>query len=425
MRSHHVSPSRLQGTLTIPSSKSQTLRALLFAFLASGKSTVKFPLASPDTEAMIQACRSLGGTFRQQTNAIEVEGVGGRPVRADNVIDAGNSGIVLRFCSAVGALAQHPVVITGDRSIRYQRPMRPLLHALAQLGASALSMRGDGYAPVIIQGPITGGVAVLEGKDSQFVSALLIAATCIEKPLTLHVKQSGELPWVAMTLDWLQQLGVACEHENFSVYQLRGCAGFKGFHYSVPGDFSSAAFPLAAALITGSEITLANLDIDDVQGDKKLLEIVQAMGADLVIDRAARQVHIKACGALRGIEIDVNPVIDAVPILAVLGTFAEGTTTLYNGAVARCKESDRINVICSELRKMGAQMEERQDGMVIHHSPLRGAVVESHHDHRIGMSLAVAGMGASGKTIVQDVDCIAKSYPDFLVSFQKLGAAIA
>ena len=189
MVEYRIRKSQLKGAIVVPSSKSQTLRAILFASMAKGKSSIHKYLHSPDTDAMIEACRLFGAKIEVYPSSLNIEGLDGQISHAEDIINAGNSGIVLRFCTALGALASRPVVITGDYSIRHQRPMKELLSGLNQLGVSATSMRGDGYAPVIIQGPLKQGHAVIQGSDSQPVSALLIAAA--DNVLPAYQGESG------------------------------------------------------------------------------------------------------------------------------------------------------------------------------------------------------------------------------------------
>ncbi len=414
----------MKGGISVPASKSHTLRALLFGALGRGKSRINRYLPSSDTHAMIEACRLFGAALDVSPHHIDIEGISGKVDHTEDVINAGNSGIVLRFCTAIGALAKKPVVITGDYSIRHQRPMKPLLGGLAQLGVSTASMRGDGYAPVIIQGPIKPGRALLNGEDSQPVSALLIASAFAEGPVELEVQNPGEKPWISLTLDWFDKLSIPYENRAFERYRLLGNSRIEGFEYTVPGDFSSAAFPIAAALITQSELTVHNIDMNDSQGDKELLRVFQKMGGAIEIDEENKTVHVKKGGPLRGLEVDINAFIDAITILAVVSCYAEGETRIVNAAVAKQKECNRIRCIAEELRKMGADITETEEGLCIRKSSLKGAHVHSHHDHRMAMSLAVAALGAEGETIVDSVECVSKTFPTFKRDFNALGADI-
>jgi 3-phosphoshikimate 1-carboxyvinyltransferase len=424
MNRYQVHKSILEGELTIPSSKSQTLRAILFAALAEGKSLIYDYLPSPDTRSMIAACQSLGAHITSLPHELIIEGNRGKIAQAEDVINAGNSGLVLRMIAAVSALASKPIVITGDYSIRHQRPMKPLLEALNQLGISAISTRGDTYAPVIIQGPFKGGKASFCGMDSQHVSAMLIASAFSQEPVELFVTNPGEKPWISLTLSWFAHLNIPYENHQFEHYRIKGNHSYKGFIYHVPGDLSSVAFPIAAALITRSQLLIKNVDMQDAQGDKLLIEILREMGASITVDDCARTLFIDRREVLKGIEVDVNPYIDALPILAVIAAFSEGEMHIRNAAVARHKECDRIHHITKELQKMGALITEHEDGLTIRTSQLKGAHVNSQKDHRLAMALTIAGMGAEGKTIVNDVDCITKTYPSFFQDFKALGVSI-
>ncbi len=418
-----IHPSKLSGRVAIPPSKSQTFRAILFASLASGESVIENLLNSPDTEYLIEACRHFGAQIHVEENRAVVVGAGGRLKRPEVPLYVGNSGIALRFLSGVAASQGFDTIMMGDDTLQKQRPMAELIKGLKQLGAQAASFSGDGCAPVKVIGPLQKRWALINGRDSQPVSALLIAAALSKGHFEIVVKQPGEKPWVAMTVQWLQKLGVRVENDCFERFSVHGGAKMKGFHYTVPADYSSAAFPLVAALITGSELFLDNLDRKDLQGDKKILDVLKTMGAS--IEEKERGFCVKGGCRLKGQTIDVNEFIDAVTILAVAGCFAEGETVLTNGGVARTKECDRLSSIASELKKMGADIEQTKDGIRVRQSRLKGCVVDSFGDHRMALSLAVAGMGAEGRTVVKNFECVGKTYSSFIQDFQRLGADIS
>lgn len=425
MKAVKVSRSKLKGEVAVPPSKSQTLRAVLFGALASGRTVVKNPLSSPDTDAMCGALRSFGAKILSSGNELLISGLEGRLKAAEDVIQAGNSGIVLRFMAAASALSSCPIVITGDYSLRHLRPVEALLQGLRQLGVKAVSTKGDGFAPVIIQGPLKSGKAVISGEDSQPVSGLLIASAFAEGPVELHVKNPGERPWVQLTIDWLNRLGAECENDNFERYFVKGGLKAQGFDYTVPGDFSTASFPIVAALITGSRLVVKNLDFSDSQGDKKLIPLLQEMGADIQADPVKGQILIGENSRLKGREVDLNEMIDAISPLALLACFAEGKTVIRNAEVARTKECDRIGATARELGKMGAKVEETADGLIIYPCELKASkALESHSDHRMAMTLCVAAMGAKGESSVKGVECVEKTYGNFFKDFQALGASI-
>lgn len=425
MRHYSISPSFLNGSVIIPPSKSQTMRAILFAALAKGTSTIQNYLDSSDTNCMLQACKMLGANIEINNNRIEIEGINGYIPTIDDVIHAGNSGIILRFLTGIAALSSNYTVITGDRSLRSQRSMSPMIDALNQLGAFTVSSRGDSFAPVIVKGPIKGGKVEISGKDSQPISSLLIACSLAEGTTELIAHNSGEKPWVDLTLHWLEKLGGRCKNENYAKYTIFGNTRFQCFDYTVPGDWSSAAFPIAAALVTKSSLTLENVDWKDPQGDKNIVDVLIQMGAHIEIDEKTKRLYFHRTGRLKGSVIDVNPIIDAVPILAVLACFAEGETRLMNAGIARTKECDRLHCITQELQKMGADIIEQEDSLIIRGKELYGAKLNSHEDHRLAMSLAIAAMGAKGDSVLENVDCISKTFPDFAQTFLSLGAKLS
>ncbi len=421
---YFIQPSTLSGAITIPPSKSHTLRAILFASLADGESVIENILLSPDTNAMMNACRLFGAEIIQHQQKLLIKGVAGKPQTPNNIIDAGNSGQVLRFVAAIAALLPDYTVLTGDLSLRSNRPIQDLLQALQQLNVTAISTRQNGFAPIIIKGPMHGTVTMLDGQDSQPVSALLMASAFAKQAITINVLYPGETPWIDVTLDWFKRLGISYQQNNYRQYQLFGNANYKGFNYTVPGDFSSAAFPLVAALITRSRIILNNLDMKDSQGDKTIVYFLQQIGAKIEIDEVNKKLYVMSTANYTGTRIDVNKFIDALPILAVMACFANSETYLYGAAIARQKESNRLATITQELKKMGAKIIEHDDGLIVQPSNLKAAQVESHHDHRIAMALAIAGLAANGETVLKNPRCISKSYPYFLEHMQQLGASI-
>lgn len=424
MARFHIRPSKLAGEIIIPPSKSHTLRAILFGMMAHGTTHVRNYLESPDTSSMIYAARLLGSNIDIKADALTIQGVGGHLHPAEDVIACGNSGQVLRFIGSLAALSPSYTILTGDTSIRHNRPVKPMLDGLNQLGAFAASSRLDGYAPIIVKGPLKGGTAFLNGEDSQPVSGLLIAGAFAPVPIEIKVTNPGEKPWINLTLDWFDRLKIRYKNDRFEHYHMMGGSSIQGFEYSVPGDFSSAAFPLAAAILTQSEIVLKNLDTDDPQGDKAIVEVLQKMGARLEIDKKEKTITVRKGGALKGMKIDINDFIDTLPILAVVGCFAEGETEIVNAAIARKKESDRIHCIAHELKKMGADIEERPDGLLIRPAKLKAAHLETYHDHRLVLALSVASMAAEGESSLVGVECISKTYPTFYEDFRALGAQL-
>lgn len=407
-----IEPSVVSGTFLVPPSKSQTVRAILFASLAEGESTIDNVLFSPDTDKLVAALTELGVTFHREKSRLRIEGTGGVWKKPNIPLDLGNSGIALRFLTVLSSLSTHEITLTGDESLS-SRPMKPLLDALSQLGVEVT------HPPVTVKGPLQSGSAAIVGGDSQPVSALLLAASFGNGPFSFTVKEPGETPWVELTLSWLDRFSLPYTRDGFITYTLPGKGKIKGFHYTVPGDFSTAAFPLVAALITRGEVTVSPLDFDDPQGDKKLIELLQTMGAH--VEKREFAVTITA-DTLRGINVDMDPFIDALPVLAALGCFTKGKMRLYNAKNAREKECDRILCMAKELTKMGGKVVEEKEGLTIYESRLQGGALFSHQDHRVAMALSLAALGAKGTTTIDQVACIQKTYPTFVTDFQKRGA---
>ena len=413
------SPS-LRGTVRIPPNKSHSFRALIMAALAEGTSKITAPAASNDWMRGIEALEMFGAQVTPKANsAWEVVGTGGELKTPDDVIDCGNSGIILRFFMGLAACCDGYTVLGGDHSIRHIRLCQPLIDALNDLGAWAVSTKGDGHGPIVVRGRLKGGRAEIDGIDSQPVSSLLIAASLADAPTDLIVNRPGEKPWVGVTLDWLNRCGVEYSNDNFEHYRVRGRSRWQAFEARVPLDWSAALYPIASAVLTeDSEVHLRGMDPSDSQGDKAVVDVLRDMGADIEVSDEG---VVARSSKLTGREIDCNDFIDQFMLLAVIGALAEGETVLTNAEVCRHKECDRITEMYNALKKMGAHVEQRDDGLVLHGGPLRGAKLDSRGDHRMVMTLAVAGLVADGTTVVSDVECVKKTFPAFVAEMQAIG----
>jgi len=410
----------LRGTVRIPPNKSHSFRALIMASLAEGTSRIIGPAASNDWMRGIEALEMFGAeVLPKANNAWEIVGTGGAMKTPDDVIDCGNSGIILRFIMGLAACCDGYTVLSGDHSIRHLRLCQPLIDALNQLGAWAVTTKGDGHAPVVVRGRLKGGQAEIDGIDSQPVSALLIASALADAPTELTVRRAGEKPWVGVTLDWLTRCGVEFSNENFDRYRIRGRSRWGAFECQIPLDWSAALYPIAAAVLTeNSEVRVPGMDIHDCQGDKAVVEVLRSMGADI---EANEQEVIARSSRLKGRQIDCNDFIDQFMMLAVVGACAEGETVLTNAEVCRHKECDRIVEMRKALTAMGADVTERDDGLAIRGGPLRGARLDSRSDHRMVMTLTVAGLLAEGTTVISKVDCVKKTFPGFVGEMQAIG----
>jgi 3-phosphoshikimate 1-carboxyvinyltransferase len=418
-----VSRSTLHGKIVIPPSKSHTIRAVLIATLAAGRSRIQNPLLEGDGNSALHAARALGARIEIDGADILVDGIGGDLSGGLDFIDVGNSGTSTRLFCVAAALGGRPRTFDGDSSLR-TRVMRPLFDALAPLGATAtLLVAGGGDIPFTIQGPLHGGATTVQGISSQYVSALLLSCPLVSGETTIDVPLLNEKPYVRLTLWWLDKMGIRYFASNdLSRFIVPGHQSHRPISERIPGDFSGATFGAVAAALTGGEIELDNIDFSDPQGDRGIFELLAAMGA--MVRTYATHAIVRQ-GAMTGREIDLNSMPDALPALAVLGCMATGTTRLLNVKQARIKETDRIAVMARELKKMGARIEELPDGLVVHQSRLVGCRVDGHGDHRVVMALALAGMIAEGATIIDTAEAAAVTYPSFADDFRSLGAAIA
>ncbi|MDP7162570.1 MAG: 3-phosphoshikimate 1-carboxyvinyltransferase, partial [Phycisphaerae bacterium] len=363
---------RLHGVVKIPPNKSHAFRALIMAALAEGTSHIVAPAVSNDWMRGIEAMEMFGAQIHPRADKVwDVVGTGGNLETPDDVIDCGNSGIILRFFMALAACCEGYTVLNGDESIRHIRLCQPLIDALNQLGAWAVSTKNDGHAPVVVRGRLRGGRAEIEGMDSQPVSALLIAAALADAPSEITVHRPGERPWVGVTLDWLGRCGVDFSNDNFERYLVRGKSRWGGFEATIPLDWSAALYPIVGGIVCpGSEVRVPGLDANDSQGDKAVIDVLRKMGADIELTDDGEV--IARTSLLTGCEIDCNDFIDQFMLLAVVGACAEGETVLTNAEICRHKECDRITEVCKALKAMGAEVAERSDGLVIRKSRLRG-----------------------------------------------------
>jgi len=414
-----TSKSSLSGPVDIPASKSHTIRALVIASLAEGTSRLVQPLQSLDTEACVGVCRGLGASVETGEDFV-VQGTGGKQAIPDDVLDVQNSGTTLYVALSMAALLDGTAVFTGDEQIR-KRPAANLINALNDLGASVWSTRGNGMTPIVVQGPLRGGKTSIECPTSQYLTSLLISAPLAAGSTEIDVPLLHEQPYVHMTLGWLDEQGIAYDRDELSKFRVEPGQSYRAFEKRIPADFSSATFFLVAAAITGSELMLEGLDMDDVQGDKAVVGMLEEMGA--IVEVRPEGVRIQG-GPLQARELDLNATPDALPAMAVAACFAEGETRLVNVPQARLKETDRIAVMHQELTKLGTECEQLADGLVVHGGPVSGGRVHGHRDHRVVMALAVAGLAADGEVTVDTAESAGITFPNFVELLHSVGGNV-
>jgi 3-phosphoshikimate 1-carboxyvinyltransferase len=438
------------ATIRVPGSKSITNRALILGALTAKGFAVALrgALRSEDTEVMVECLRALG--FRVLTDwptsvicvssGLEEPTI---PAREANLFVA-NSGTTMRFLTALVSLGHGRYRLDGVPRMR-ERPIEDLLDALRQLGVAAYSEKGNGCPPVVVEADgLNGGLVQIRGNlSSQFLSGLLLAAPFADDPVTIEV--DGTLvsdSYVAMTLKMLEQFGFRVLESRAPVrfrvishrsrrrdveYQDRveAAAFQEGFNplrhtwlrdYPVEPDASAAGYFWAAAAITGGEVTVPGLTMQSLQGDVLFLDVLEEMGCQVM--QAEGGLTARG-GPLSGVDVDMNDISDCVMTLAAVACFAEGPTTIGNVAHIRHKETDRLHALATELRRVGAQVDESADGLRITPGPLHGARIETYNDHRMAMSMALIGLRIPG-LVIHNPGCVAKTYPEFFTDLERL-----
>ncbi len=415
----------LQGEITIPKSKTHSFRALILASLADGISMIREPKLSSDWNEAVKAMKLYGAEIEEKPdNVYQVMGVGGKLQTPDDIIYIGNSGTMLFFIAGIAATCPGWSVITGDESIRKLRTVsKNLFQPFKELEVEIISSKNDGMPPLLIKGKVNGGVAHMDGRGCQPVFSVLIASALSKKPVDIYVDNPGETAYIDLLLHWFKKAGLKFTNDKYRHYHFPGNKPPKTFDTTIPLEWSAPPYPLLAAIITeNSKITVNGMDNHDPYGDKFVIEVMQKMGADIENDNGKLTAR---SSRLHGIEIDMNIMPDQVPMLAVAGCFAEGKTIIKNAVTARWKECDRISAICKELSIMGAKVTENKDGLIIDQNgswKLKGAKLKGYKDHRMVLSLAVAGFNSEGTTIISDAEMLEKSFETFIPEMTKAGA---
>ncbi len=405
---------RIGGTASPPPSKSHTHRAVFLASMAEGRSIVDNCLLSSDTLATMDACRAMGAKVELNGTTATIDG--GSLHAPDCIVDAMNSGTTMRILTGICSTFNRPTTITGDESL-LRRPMGPLLDALVSRGATVSSECGR--PPVTVRGPGHGGRVSIDGSvSSQFITSLLMSSPLLEDDTTVEVTGSMvSAPYLDVTTHMMRLYGAGVMRTGNS-FRISGGDGYSPYDYSVPADYSSAAFPLVAGAL-GGECEVTGMDPDDPQGDKAILDILRSAGAEIVSNAGT---VIASKNRVEGCSVDMGSVPDLFPITAILLSVAEGDSRLYGAPQLRFKESDRIETTVRMINALGGDAEGTSDGCVIHGvKRLKGGYVEHHGDHRIMMSAAVASIVCDGPVVMDDPECADVSYPGFIESMSRIG----
>lgn len=413
-----------RASIRPPGSKSLTNRALVCAALATGTSTLHGVLDSEDTRVMLDALQALGIGVRidHELHTAEIDGCGGKIPLSKADLYIANSGTTVRFLTALVALGHGTFRLHGTKRM-HERPIQDLLDSLAHLGVSATSEAGTGCPPVVVQGAgLPARKTSIRGDvSSQFLSAVLLAAPCAisQGNAPFEIEIVGELvslPYVEMTVAVMRSFGanveVGADWKHFRI----ATSGYTAVTYDIEPDASAASYFWAAAAISGGRVRVEGLSRQSLQGDVAFCDVLSRMGCRIVDEATGMAVE---GGDLVGVDVDMNAISDTVQTLGAVALFAKGPTNVRNVGHIRHKETDRIAALATELRKLGATVEERPDGLRITPGALRAATIDTYDDHRMAMSLALPGLRIPG-VVINDPECTGKTYPRFWEDLERL-----
>lgn len=424
---------KLSGDICVPGSKSVTIRTLLLASMSNGICKIHNPLMSQDCISTMKAIEQIGAKIiENQNGVITILGTNNNLVVPQNPIDVGNSGSLLYFLSPIMATLDKECVFTGDKSI-CKRPVGHLIDALIQFGVKAESLKEKNLPPFKLCGPIDiSKKIVTEGKLSQYISGFMMAALRLNGQMHIELTNPAETPYLLMTKEVISSLGADCQiSKDFKQIKVKGPLTINAFERTIPSDWEGVAFPLIAALISKSKITIKNIDSSGIQGDDKIIEVLESAGADIIWDKVKNTLTVdgttfnsKECH----LKVDISSFPDAICALSVMACFIEGSVTFTNIDICRKKETDRIFAMRSELTKLGANVQEKDECLVVYGKKdgcnLKGGIIESYDDHRIAMSFACLGLGLKDgdSVIIKNAECADVSFPDFYNVMNTIGA---
>ena len=416
----------LNATVRVPGSKSLTNRALLIAALANGTTRLTNALFSDDSRYFAKALQTLG--FDIQLNEVNhkmtVTGLGGKIPATKAELFIGNAGTAARFLSAFLTLGNGEYILDGEPRMR-ERPIGDLVDALQQLGAeiSPLSQReraeGEGEVnkicpPVkITANGLPGGKTTIAGDiSSQFLSALLMVAPYAQNPIEVTLTtELNSKPYVDMTIAIMKDFGVDVERESYNSFTIRPASYLPVTNYQIESDASAASYFFAAPVICGGTVRVENISRNSKQGDIAFLHVLQQMGC--TVEETDNCLLVTGSTELHGIDIDMRDISDTAQTLAAIAPFASSPTRIRGIASARVKETDRVHATCTELTRLGVQVEENEDGMTIHPcEKMRPAIIQTYNDHRMAMSFSLIGLRCEGVEI-ENPSCVSKTFPNF------------
>lgn len=418
-----IYPKPLRGNIKVPPSKSLAHRAVICAGLAEGESNIDNIVLSEDIKSTSNAMKSLGvqviecNDFKEV--GLKIKGTDKLNV-LNNVIDCNESGSTLRFLIPITLLTEKEIVFTG-RGKLVSRPLDVYYDIFKEQGIEYKNNNGE--LPLKVKGRLKAGNFKAAGNiSSQFISGLMFTLPLLKEDSRIEITSNLESKgYVDLTMDMLRKFGINIENENYKEFYIKGNQKYTRREYRVEGDFSQAAFWLVAGVL-GEEIKCEDLNYQSLQGDKVIIDILNKMKANMRVDKE----YIECKNSVtEGVVIDASECPDLVPILTVLASLSKGTTKIINAKRLRIKECDRLMAIASELNKIGGEVIELEDGLIIHgKESLNGGKVDSWNDHRIAMAMAVASIKCKKPLVINNSEAVNKSYPQFWDDFKKLGGQI-
>ena len=398
--------------VSVPGSKSIANRALVCAALARSESVISNCAPGDDTEAMIDALQILGVGIKRNAGEVEVSGNLNLETTHELILNAKLAGTTSRFLTALCSLRKGTTTIDGDAALR-TRPMHDLHNALRELGAQVSPVDQDGHLPVRVSRGTQWQtkVAVSASMSSQFTSGLMMIAPCLSSGLEIVLSQEVvSRGYIEMTVGVMRAFGVSTDFSGNLIWVSPG--EYHGTSFDVEPDASSASYPLGAVAISGGTVTIEGLSRGSLQGDVEFVDLLSRMGCEVSEGAKGLTLSRRKDRPLRGIEVNMAQISDCVPTLAVVAMFAKTPTQISGVGFIRNKESDRIGDLIGELKKLGANVRETDDGMVILPSPLHGATLETHHDHRLAMAFALIQREVDG-VVINNPAVVSKSWPNY------------
>lgn len=407
---------KINGTVSVPASKSMMQRAIIASLLAKGKSKILNPSICGDTVVALNIAETLGAEI-SQTESVEIEGIEREGVKREEkkVLYCHESGFCMRVFPAIAGLFKNQTLLTGN-PLSPSRPVEFIEEPMNALGVKCKT--SNGVLPISVQGPFKGGKVSVDGSmSSQFLSGLLMALPLCENDSELKVSNLKSKDYVRMTLEVLEEFGVEVEvNEEFDCFKINGGQEYKAREYTVEGDWSSAAYFLVAGAIAGS-VKVRGLGGDSLQADRIIIDLLKEVGASVNVD--AEEVVVEK-NELKGFEFDVEECPDLFPVVSVLASNCSGKSVIKGIERLKHKESSRAEVMVKELKRLGVKIDLFTDRVEIVGS-LLGGEVESHDDHRIAMALAIAGLNSEKGVEIKGIKCVSKSFPGFFEELKKLG----